>query len=179
MSSTLLRCCAREFKPPWRLLPPKPLSLLLLLPYYYYYYYYYYCSCCPITAPCSSPKPLSSLPRNQRLKPTQVSPLSSSRLHNYFNWAFWSWRQMSSITPVPLSCWAPRIESSFILFGSKLTPALKQTPIFQSSHGWLLLFKEWPDASRNFLRFSNGQRARKAPYLPTPPQVAASIDHSL
>ena len=40
------------------------------------------------------------------------------------------------------------IDSSFLLFGSKLAP-LKQTPIFQSSHGWLPLFKEGPDGRKS------------------------------
>ena len=178
------RCCAREFKLPWRLLPSKPLSLLLshyllllllLLPLLLVLLLLILTTpAAPLPLRVPPQKPLSSLPRNQRLKPTQISPLSSSgpiiisiqpsaghddRFPGHDN----RYPGLDDRYPVHATTTGYMlIDSSFLLFGSKLAP-LKQTPIFQSSHGWLPLFKEGPDASRNFLRFSNGRtRAGKA-----------------
>ena len=98
-----------------------------------------YYSCCPITAPCSPQKPLSSLPRNQRLKPTQISPLSSSGpiIISIQPSAGHDDRYLGHDDRYPVHATTTGymlIDSSFLLFGSKSAP-LKQTPIFQSSHG--------------------------------------------
>ena len=78
---------------------------------------------------------------------------------------------MSCVTvPLPFSCQAPGIESSFMLLGSKLTRGVETDPYFPVL-SWLTAFVQ-REAGRK-LEFSQifqrTTRGRKAP-----PQVAAS-----